>query len=182
MGDDMRWTRGAGAWSVTTDASGAAVRSVLLRSWPPGRPTFREDKGATTEEHDGRRVHVASPEAGRGSIERLRRRAALVGTKPKTSVHESVVRAPVAEVLKLRCATCHRVAAFYVTWAEAATLADVLAEGRWLPSVLPGACACTWTDWPAPSTFKRQLGTALARGLDGGHARGVKVECMPLVG
>lgn len=92
------------------------------------------------------------------------------------------MRAPVAEVLKLRCAACHGIAAFFVAWSGATTLAEVLTEGRWLPSVLPNSCPCTWSHWPDASTFKRQLGTALSRGLDAGHAGGVKVECLPPVG
>lgn len=181
MGDDMRWTRGAGAWSVTTGA-GAPRQEVLLRSWPPRGPVFRDDKGATTELWNGHTIAVASPEAGQRVGQRHRRTREFLASKPAATAKESMLRAPVAEVLKLRCAACRGIAGFFVTWSGATTLADVLAEGRWLPSVLPNSCPCTWGQWPDASTFKRQLGTALARGLDGGHARGVKVECMPLVG
>lgn len=151
---------------------------MLLRSWPPLRSPFNVDRDATDEVHDGIPVRVASAVAGQLSFDRWREYGRQLGTKPRADVAASMLRAPVAEVLKLRCAACHGLAGFFVTWQAAATLEEILAEGRWLPSSLPKSCACQWATWPDARGFRQQLGTALARGLAEGRV-GVKVEAVP---
>lgn len=175
MSERPAWARGAGAWSVRR--VGDEVEGwVLYSRWPPVRAPFREDKGATTEETAIGPVRKSSPTAGAAKIQLMRRIAAAGKGKP---AEVAMLRAPVAEVLKLVCGRCHLTCAFFITWQSAETVEAVLAQGRWIVSDLPSTCTCEWTSWPDARKFRKQLTTALGRGLTGGRAA-VKVVCEPI--
>lgn len=171
-----RWARGSGGAARVIDAAGNVELWVLKPyAWPPHRPAFRLDKGATQHERNGITETVVSPEGSRIAFERRRHIRDVCATKPRDSGIPIEMRAPLAEVLKLVCVDCHQLAGFYLAWQESETLDQIATEGAWVTCTLPNACRCTWTAWPDVRQFRRQIATALGRGLKDGRAA-VRVE------
>lgn len=170
-----RWWRGSGAYSRVTDAAGNVEWVLKPHAWPPARAPFQHDKGMVDGTDDsGTHYTEHSPEYGAVAVPRFRRNAELAATKPRTREPRSM-RAPLAEVLKLVCVDCHQLAGFYLAWQESETLDQIATEGAWVTCTLPNACRCTWTAWPDVRQFRRQIATALGRGLKDGRAA-VRVE------
>lgn len=171
-----RWWRGSGAYSRVTDAAGNVEFWVLKpHAWPPARAPFQHDKGMVDGTDDsGTHYTEHSPEYGAVAVPRFRRNAELAAAKPRTREPRSM-RAPLAEVLKLVCADCHQPAGFFLAWRGSTTLDQIAAAGAWVPCSLPNACRCTWSAWPAVDQFRRQIATALGRGLRDRRAA-VRVE------